>query len=160
MGTGHNLGLDQFILLKVLPLQVISGLNRMRGLPASVFRSTPGVFEIKNCDLKLAASVAVNWNAKSSGKRWEFRLTPWLRTLVVTPYNRARSASRMTRWPRIERIKGSSGSFAKGLFAAGMASAHSEGGGLYLFDVFRPCPPKQRTPAGKSSPGYDAESKI
>ncbi len=32
LGTGRNLGLGQFILLKVLPLQVISGLSRMRAV--------------------------------------------------------------------------------------------------------------------------------
>jgi hypothetical protein len=43
----------------------------------------------------------VSKKAKYSGKRAELRLTVWLRACVVTPYNPARSGSRMTFSPRI-----------------------------------------------------------
>ena len=51
-----------------------------------------------------AFSVAVRRNMKSWGKRARFRFAAWLRTRVETPYNAARSASSITRYPRIDRI--------------------------------------------------------
>lgn len=38
---------------------------------------------------------------KSSGKRFSFRLTAWLRTFVATPYKSAKSRSSITFCPRI-----------------------------------------------------------
>ena len=56
---------------------------------------------ITNCDEIRFHSCSVNWNIKSSGKRLALRLTVWLRDLVSTSYNIARSKSSITRCPRM-----------------------------------------------------------
>ena len=60
---------------------------------------------VANCDFKLACSCEVNRNIKSSEKRFLFLLTCSLRRPVSTPYNLAKSLSRMTLWPRIKRMR-------------------------------------------------------
>jgi hypothetical protein len=58
------------------------------------------MFVITDWDLRAAHSSAVNTKAKSSGKRFRFLHTAWLRTRTSTPYNAAKSAAgpRRGRW--------------------------------------------------------------
>lgn len=74
--------------------------------------------EIANCDLKFSNSIAVNCNAKSLGKRERLRWNASLKRVVLTPYNRAKSASSTTRCPRIVKISGSSNWMFNAFFMA------------------------------------------
>ena len=65
------------------------------------FKISSSAFKVANCDLESSASSLVSWNIKSAGKRSMLRLTCSLRRLVSTPYNLAKSRSRITCLPRM-----------------------------------------------------------
>lgn len=64
----------------------------------------PPRFKIPIWNLKVRCSLRLKTIMKSTGNRSRFRDTALFRLPVVTPYNRAKSASRMTRRPRMKRI--------------------------------------------------------
>ena len=82
-------------------------------------KTSPSVFMLAICDLKTLPSTDViencdeisfhssfeSWNIKSSGKRSILRFTCSFRRKVSTPYNRAKSRSRITCLPRMVRIR-------------------------------------------------------
>lgn len=59
------------------------------------------VFDLPNWKIKALASSKVRPNEKSGGNRDGLRDTAWFKLPVVTPYSAAKSASNMTRCPRI-----------------------------------------------------------
>jgi hypothetical protein len=59
-------------------------------------------FAIAICDVKESSSSLVSWKRKSPGKRAWLRFTASLNRKVCTPYRRAKSTSKIMRWPRTE----------------------------------------------------------
>ena len=64
----------------------------------------PPHLEVTISDLKFVNFSIANTNIKSSGNRSIFLFTACFKTFVSTPYNSARSRSRITFYPRINRI--------------------------------------------------------
>jgi hypothetical protein len=122
MGRGHEFTVCREI---SIPYSVKAA-GDARHRPPQPFEVTDCDFKfaskVTDCDLKESASSAVSRNMKSSGNRSAFRLTAWLSAFVGTSYSFARSASIITRWPRIVRIRVSIRSAGRGMaFLSGCA---------------------------------------
>ena len=86
--------------------------------------------DVAICDFKSSNSCLVNWNIKSAGNLSIFLRTCSFNRLVSTPYNRARSASRITFSPRTRMIIFKS-CFSEGIVSGCVAIIFA----LYVFTV-------------------------